>query len=239
MKDPLALAQTWIAQLPSSFTATLATALRSGPDAVGALRNMSLGTASRTALEQALSIAKTGGGPYLAGLLVGYQTAVQDQPRVTPVWTGPESSAGGSRLTLAVVADLIDQAHAEILLVSYATVPSVEVRDALGRAADRGVRITTLLERAEDNPSFGGHANPANPLGHISARRLVWPAGERDSGAAMHAKILVVDRRCALVGSANLTGYGVERNLECGVLVRGGSLPGMLVDHIRTAHGLR
>lgn len=236
MKDQLAFARGWMTQLPSGFTATLAAALRSGPEAVRALRSLSLGAASRTALEQALSVAKTGDGQYLAGLLVGYQAAAEDQPKVTPVWTGPESSAGGSRLTLAVVADLIDQAETEILLVSYATMPSVEVRDALARAAGRGVEITTLLERAEDNPSFSGHSNP---LGGIPVRRLVWPASEREPGAAMHAKILVVDRRCALVGSANLTGYAVERNLECGVLIRGGSLPGMLADHVQSARGLR
>lgn len=41
----------------------------------------------------------------------------------------------------------------------------------------------------------------------------------------MHAKVQVVDRRTALVGSANLTGYGLERNLECGLLVTGGAVP--------------
>ncbi len=54
----------------------------------------------------------------------------------------------------------------------------------------------------------------------------------------MHAKILVVDRRVALVGSANLTGYGLERNLECGLLVRGGPVPRLLVEHLLTARGL-
>ncbi|MDT4956422.1 MAG: hypothetical protein QOD31_221, partial [Pseudonocardiales bacterium] len=68
-------------------------------------------------------------------------------PSITPVWTGPESSAAGGRLTLAVVADLIDEARQEILLVSYATMPSIEVRNALIRATARGVAITTLLER--------------------------------------------------------------------------------------------
>ncbi len=33
-------------------------------------------------------------------------------------------------------------------------------------------------------------------------------------------------------GSANLTGYGVERTLECSVLIRGGALPGGICDHI-------
>ena len=55
----------------------------------------------------------------------------------------------------------------------------------------------------------------------------------------MHAKILVVDRRIALVGSANLTGHALERNLECGVLIRGGPVPGQLVAHLLGADSLR
>jgi cardiolipin synthase len=235
VNDPAAVAREWATQLPNSFIATLAAALRTGPDEVRALRGLSLGTASRAAVEHALNLAKGGDGPYLAGLLIGCQREREEQPVITPVWTGPESSAGGSRLTLAVVADLIDQATAEILLVSYATAPSTEVRDALHRATDRGVEITTLLERAEDNPTFTGHPNP---LAGIPARQLAWPAGAREPGASMHAKILVVDRQCALIGSANLTGYGVERNLECGVLIRGGLLPKSLVEHVLTAPGI-
>jgi cardiolipin synthase len=54
----------------------------------------------------------------------------------------------------------------------------------------------------------------------------------------MHAKLLVIDRMTALVGSANLAGYGLERNLECGVLIRGGPVPGLLADHVMTADEL-
>lgn len=115
---------------------------------------------------------------------------------------------GGHRLTLGVVAGLIDEAHEEILLVSYATAPSVEIRDALTRAAHRGVEITTQLERPEDNHAFTGHADPLAAIPH---RALHWPVAARPSGASMHAKILVIDRTSALVGSANFTGYGVER----------------------------
>lgn len=100
----------------------------------------------------------------------------------------------------------------------------------------RPLAITTLLERALDNPSFTGQPDP---LASLNATELTWPATAREPGAAMLAKILVVDRRSALIGSANLTGHGVERNLECGVLIRGGSLPGALVDHVRSAVGVR
>jgi phosphatidylserine/phosphatidylglycerophosphate/cardiolipin synthase-like enzyme len=54
----------------------------------------------------------------------------------------------------------------------------------------------------------------------------------------MHAKILIVDRRTALIGSANLTGSALQRNLECGLLVRGGHIPGQLAEHLLTARGV-
>jgi cardiolipin synthase len=135
-----------------------------------------------------------------------------------------------------VLADLIDEAQQEILLVSYATVPSNDVPSALDAAAGRGVEITMLFERNIDNPEFHGLAEP---IPHVAARRLCWPAAVRPPGASMHAKLLVVDGRTALVGSANLTGYGLERNLECGLLVRGGPVPRLLAEHVLSAQGLQ
>jgi cardiolipin synthase len=55
----------------------------------------------------------------------------------------------------------------------------------------------------------------------------------------MHAKVLVVDRQTALVGSANLTGYGLERNLEAGILIRGGHVPALLAEHLFSAQGVQ
>ena len=41
-----------------------------------------------------------------------------------------------------------------------------------------------------------------------------------------------MDQRLALVSSANFTGRGMESNLECGILIRGGPQPGLILDHI-------
>ena len=235
MNDLGPLARDWVRQLPSPLLTALIDALLSDPSSVKALQQGSHGPASQAALAEAYAIATDGRGPYLAGLLTGYRDARLDQPTVTAVWTGPDSTAGGTRLTLAVVASLIDEAQSEILLVSYATAPSVEVRDALVRAAGRGVEITALLERADDNPAFTGHPDPLHGIPH---RALRWPAHAREPGASMHAKILVIDRASVLIGSANLTGYGVERNLECGLLVRGGPLPAAVAGHVLGADGI-
>lgn len=48
----------------------------------------------------------------------------------------------------------------------------------------------------------------------------------------MHAKLAVADRQLLFVSSANLTQSGVAKNLEAGLLVRGGTAPQRAAEHI-------
>lgn len=230
----LELARQWTAELPEPSARSLAVALRGGPAAVRKFGREVNGAQTKAAATIASKI-ETTDGQYLAGLLDGLLDARAHQPTITPVWTGPTTGDASHRLTLAVVADLIAEARNELILVSYATYPSEGIRAALNAAAGCGVAITLLLERAADNPGFKGSITPFPGLDSI---QLHWPAAARPNGASMHAKLLVVDRHTALVGSANLTGMALESNLECGVLVRGGSLPGKLAEHVLNAPGL-
>lgn len=235
MTDLAALAKEWVRQLPRSFVVELASALQAGPGGVQHLLGHTVAPASRHAAHRGLEVACGGEGAYLAGLLDGRCAATSEAADVRPVWTGPSSRVVGGRLTVAVVADLIAEAEQEVLLVSYATYPPESVVAALTAAVERGVSVSLLLERAEDNPGWTGLAEPFPDL-HV--QRLCWPLTERAPGASLHAKLLVVDRRAALVGSANLTTFALERNLECGLLVRGGDAPRMLVEHLMSARGL-
>ena len=236
MSDLEGLARQWVEELPGPFVGALAGALRAGPARVKALAHGAAAPASRTAARQAVELVETNDGAYLAGLLDGMAAIRHDAPDVRPVWTGPSSSVGGSRLTIAVVADLIAEAEHEIVLVSYATYPPPTLTTALEVAASRGVAVTLLLERAKDKPGWKGMTEPFPDL---DARHMCWPMSERPVGASLHAKVLVVDRRVALVGSANLTAFALERNLECGLLVRGGHVPRLLAEHLTSAEGLR
>jgi cardiolipin synthase A/B len=229
------MAGSWSRQLPRDFARKLIDALQEGQEALQELRSSTVLPESAAAVQAAMTLDRQGSGPYAAGVLAGRLGALDEQPSVTPVWTGPESDRGHGRLTLAVVADLIDEAQSEILLVSYATMPGASIRWALQDAEERGVALTFLFERKADNPGFGGSDDPFRG---IAARRLAWPASARPPGASMHAKVLVVDRETALVGSANLTGHALERNLECGLLIRGGPVPALLADHLLTAQGV-
>jgi cardiolipin synthase len=118
---------------------------------------------------------------------------------------------------------------AKVLRDDYSEARIRTVRAALQHAAERGVRITLLLERPADNPNYTGDPDPFPTL---PAQRLTWPRRNRPANAALHAKIVVVDRRTAPVGSANMTGRGMDHNLECGVLIRGGSQPAQIRNHL-------
>ncbi len=157
--------------------------------------------------------------PLLAGALMGAAARGGVEPRAPDlVWSGPDVGAATGRLTPSAVVDLLDGAASEILLVGYAVHDEPRVSAALHAAALRGVDITLLLERPLDNRHYRG---PRAPFQGLRARRLCWPADQRPPGASLHAKLLVVDRRAALVGSANITGAALDLNLECGVILHG------------------
>lgn len=163
-----------------------------------------------------------------AGALLG---ALEPDPAttdVTPVWTGPVTTAA-TRLTSAVVVELIGQAIEHVLLVGYAVQNEPSVSTALHGARARGVTVTLLLERPADNIQFRG---TAVPFPGLDAVRLCWPMGTRPPGASLHAKLLVVDGSAALIGSANVTGAALGKNLECGLLIRGGDTPRALRQHV-------
>jgi len=50
----------------------------------------------------------------------------------------------------------------------------------------------------------------------------------------MHAKLAVADRNFLLITSANLTQSGVTKNIEAGLLIRGGTAPRRAAEHIDT-----
>lgn len=220
-------------RLPTDDIRRLSRAAAAGHQAVRELRGRAGAAVLRDACTGLLDRLKDTQAAYLAGLLAGAAEAVEQgrkRQHLDIVWTGPEVGHGAGRLTAATVADLIGQARREILLVTYAANNDLSIEQALAAAAERGVEITILAERHEDNPGYNG---PGLPFPGLHAFRLRWPASKRPAaGAALHAKILVIDDRAALVGSANFTSRAMDSNLECGILIRGGPQPHAIREHI-------
>ena len=171
------------------------------------------------------------------GIALGLRSGLRarrdaDARRSRPVWTGPET-VGEQRLTAAVLHELIVGARKRILLVSYAAYTLSEVAADLEAAVARGCRVDVVFETTED--SSGGYEGPTNqPFGQVAGiTRWRWPAEKRDVGAVLHAKLLVIDGRRALVGSANLTHRALTANLEAGVLIEDHDLAASLEGHVR------
>lgn len=172
----------------------------------------------------------------LTGAHAGHAAAVAEQ-KVELVWSGPSSGRVPVRLASQVVLDLVKQAQRELLLVSFAAYRVPYLRDALTAAAARGVQITLVLEskEASGNKLSLDAALAFRGLNRITV--LEWPHSRRpavgDGVAVMHAKVAVCDDTAALVTSTNLTEAGLDHNMECGLLVTGGSVPVSLRDQFR------
>lgn len=155
------------------------------------------------------------------------------------VWTGPPS-AEPLRRTAPVLHQLIDEAQRDLLIVVFAVYDIAEIREALHRAATRGVQLRLILESAKASGgkvSYEMHsAFDAELIGH--AQIYHWPIAQRltDSNGkhgSLHAKCAIADGATMLLSSANLTHYALNLNMELGVLIRGGKLPQQVAAHFQ------
>jgi phosphatidylserine/phosphatidylglycerophosphate/cardiolipin synthase-like enzyme len=162
--------------------------------------------------------------PDLAGgaMALALEAAIEARQQVRPteleiVVTGPASPAAPGRLTSQVVQQLIDQALARVMLVSFSAYRVANVIDALDRAVARGVAVQLVLESAEQLPGW----TDANAYAKYQV--FEWPVSERQPASAkLHAKAVIVDGQSVLLTSANLTNAAFDQNLELGILCRGG-----------------
>jgi len=167
-----------------------------------------------------------------AGLRAGCQVGrvMDGEQTVSLAWTGPKTDFVPIRSTEQVMLEVIQRAHSHLFLVSFVNVGAGSIIEALNMAAKRGVKIRMLLEESK-----GAADNMRDVV--PTARIYVWTkASKLESGsplsASVHAKCVVADRKEALVSSANLTDYALEKNMELGVHIIGGHEPGALAEHL-------
>ncbi|MFF0284262.1 DISARM system phospholipase D-like protein DrmC [Rhodococcus aetherivorans] len=169
-------------------------------------------------------------GAAIAAAAHAHQDARRN-PHLELVVSGPTSKVIHARRTEQVLLQLIGEATQKILLITYALHMHEDLRSALTAATVRGVTVTVLAEDPDDNPNFSGAATKS--ISGVFSHWLRWPNDQRPpSGAALHAKVVVIDEDTALITSANLTKRAAGDNLEAGLLVRGGDIPQRLVGHI-------
>jgi cardiolipin synthase len=154
----------------------------------------------------------------------------QSLPITQVAWTGPKVEGSFLRATREVVRELLRGAQSELLVVGYWIAARddgegiiEEVIDSLADAVRRKVTVTLIVD--ERNRHDGRNNQQilleAWPPGCPAPRILTWRLPADDHHLKLHAKVLVADRRDALVTSANLTFYAMDRNMEMGVRVTG------------------
>jgi hypothetical protein len=162
------------------------------------------------------------------------------------VLSGPDIPGVPTSDTAAVVRSMIESATTEILLVGYAVhngkrlfeplvqriraLPSLKVRFCL----DISRKMTDTSLSSEIVRRFGREFRekhwpwPELPEVFYDPRALAATTGER---ASLHAKCVIIDRKTALVTSANFTQAAQEKNIEAGVLVRDAGFVNRLSAH--------
>jgi len=166
------------------------------------------------------------------------EKAHRDQQSVELVWTGPENGMVPFRRTEQALLQVIDSAAERVLVVSYAVYNIPRICESLVRAAGRGAAITVVVEtpdRLEGQNTY----DTLRALGPAVAARssvYLWPLDNREKDGngkcgILHVKCAVADGRWLFLSSANLTEYAFTLNMELGLLVTGGHLPGQVEAH--------
>ena len=150
-------------------------------------------------------------------------------------WTGPGSEQAGLRRTEPAIRQVLDGARSRITLVSFAVYRIPNIGKALIRAARRGVRLTVIVE-TPDMIEGQGEYSTIRALGEeVAACSSVYywpqeqrPVGENNKPGILHVKCVTADGEWLFLSSANLTQQAFTINMELGVLIRGGPMPGQV-----------
>lgn len=153
------------------------------------------------------------------------------------VWTGPEVHLSPVRPTTAAVLEVLQAARKSVLIAGYEFDHGAVLFEALSAAMrEHGVKVSVYLDirrASTKNTNMDAYlAIQAHnfvyenwPFGEPLPDLYYFPAGaEAGSYKSLHAKCIVVDGETVLVGSANFTRRGHERNIEVGVCTKDAKL---------------
>ncbi|MGH7900681.1 MAG: phospholipase D-like domain-containing protein [Thermodesulfobacteriota bacterium] len=133
--------------------------------------------------------------------------------------TGPAFIKEGIRGTEPVIEDLLRQAQNEIQIMAYLFSPNAKkILKLIEKALARGIKTTIIVNKLElhDERIKKHLSRLKDEFSHLKIIDF-----KDKKGGQLHAKVLVVDRKKAVLGSANFSWGGMTKNYEIGVLVEG------------------
>lgn len=145
----------------------------------------------------------------------------EDHVRI--VVSGSGWIGGGSGSIETALHRLFSTAHDEVMIVAYSISGSITIfPQQISGLLQRGVRVTMLINRYSDQ-HLSAQQEIQRLLHLYSHVFRVFSFVPSDRNTDLHAKILIVDRQYAMVGSANLSLRGLKDNHELDVIVEGGA----------------
>ena len=241
-------------RIDSASLKNLASALRDGVLATGVSTHAVKQFAGACGADVAADLTKLRDAGWTTGQIATLVDAIADAKESRReavdlfdlVLSGPDVAGVPTADTAAVVRSMIEGACGEIMLVGYAVhngrrlfeplvqrmraVPALRVRFCL----DIARKLTDTSLASEIIRRFAREFRekhwpwPELPEVFYDPRALAASTGER---ASLHAKCVIVDRKLALITSANFTQAAQEKNVEVGVLARDSGLVGRLAGY--------
>lgn len=141
------------------------------------------------------------------------------QTNVNVVVTGIDWMGGGVGSIETAIRQLFQEARQEILLTVYAITNGADMLfEWLELALSRGVEIKMVVNRLDElNSAVNNKLRQVdNAYPHFHLYNFT-----SDEYVDLHAKLIVVDRKKAIVGSSNLSRRGLLTNYELALTVEG------------------
>lgn len=167
------------------------------------------------------AIAARGPAGLAKALREAVSLAAERVDHVSLAVTGPGWLGGGVPAVERVLAELVASAQHEIMLTAYSITPgSDRIWTQFEQALATGIRVALVIDR------FSEQREDTRSLVQALVQRFpdafsLYDFTGQDERTGLHAKVLVVDRRVALVGSANLSLRGMVTAHEMATIVRG------------------
>jgi phosphatidylserine/phosphatidylglycerophosphate/cardiolipin synthase-like enzyme len=183
---------------------------RGGPSRSYGLARLTAALESRTRDPQGLS----------ADIEAGLAAAARRLDRVDLAVTGLAWLGAGAPSVDQELRNLVRSARREISACAYSITTNAlsllaEIDEVVAQGVTATLVVNALTEQHADVQSFLRGAARARDRWRIYDFVASGPAAE------LHAKVVVVDRSAALLGSANLSYRGLVANHEIAVVVRG------------------
>lgn len=157
-------------------------------------------------------------------------TTARERKRVQAVWSGPDGADAPRRDTNVVLRELFQMAEREVLIASYSFFDGQTVfaplHERMKARPNLKVRLFVHVGRDSQLPNESREARLQRFAAQFWQQHWPWqarpeiyydPRAFEPESAVIHAKLAIIDRRLALVSSANFTPNAQTRNIEAGV----------------------